>query len=216
MTCAAPELPVPLWFWRSVGGTQNGYVTECFLDELAALGGKDPVELRLALLREHSRHARALERAAELAGYGGSLAEGHALGVAVHESFGSICAEVADVSLRADGTPRVHKVWCAVDCGQVVNPDSVVAQMESCIAYGLSAALYGQITLAGGAPVQSNFHDYRVVRMGEMPAVEVAIIAEGDGWGGVGEPGTPPIAPALCNAIRRLTGEPVRSLPLLG
>ncbi|MEZ4317630.1 MAG: molybdopterin cofactor-binding domain-containing protein [Myxococcota bacterium] len=213
VTCAAPELPVPLWFWRSVGSTQNGFVTECFFDELAALGGRDPVELRLALLGEKPRHTRALQRAVDQARYGRTLAEGHAFGVAVHESFGSICAQVVDVSVDG-GTPRVHEVWCAIDCGQVVNPDSIVAQMESSIAYGLSAALYGRISIAGGAPVQSNFHDYKVVRMAEMPRVDVAIIAEGDEWGGVGEPGTPPIAPALCNALRVLRGTPVRSLPL--
>ncbi len=213
VTCAAPDLPVPLWFWRSVGSSQNAYVTECFLDELIALGGKDPVDVRLALLAEHPRHRRALERVVEMSGYGKTLAEGRAMGVAVHESFGSICAQVAEVSRDGD-TPRVHQVWVAIDCGQVVNPDSVRAQMESGIAYGLSAALYGRIGLKDGTPVQSNFHDYPVVRLNDMPRVETAILAEGDPWGGVGEPGTPPIAPAVCNALRVLKGEPVRSLPL--
>lgn len=215
VTCAAPDLPVPLWFWRSVGSTQNGFVTECFLDELAALGGRDPVDVRLALLGDHPRHARALQRAVELSPWGSGPAEGHALGVAVHESFGSVCAQVADVSLDR-GRPRVHQVWSALDCGQVVHPDSVRAQVMSGIAYGLSAALYGRVAIEGGAPVASNFHDYQVVRIDEMPKVEVAVIAEGDPWGGVGEPGTPPIAPALCNALRVLRGEPVRKLPLLG
>ncbi|MFT5459584.1 MAG: isoquinoline 1-oxidoreductase beta subunit [Myxococcota bacterium] len=215
VTCGAPDLPVPLWFWRSVGSSQNAYVTECFLDELAALGGRDPVDVRLALLGDNPRHARALTRAVEMAKYGAGPAEGHALGVAVAESFGSICAQVADVSFDGD-TPRVHRVWCAIDCGQVVNPDSVVAQMESCIAYGLSAALYGRISIKDGVPVQSNFHDYPVVRMADMPAVDVAVIAEGDPWGGVGEPGLPPLAPAVCNAIRALRNSPVRTLPILG
>lgn len=214
VTCAAPDLPVPLWFWRSVGSTQNGFVTECFFDELAALGKRDPVEARLALLGEKPRHARALQRAVDLAGYGSTLPEGHAWGVAVHESFGSICAQVVDVSMSGD-RPRVHRVWCAIDCGQVVNPDAVEAQMDGSIAYGLSAALYGRVALKDGAAVQSNFHDYRVVRIQEMPRVQTAIIAEGDPWGGVGEPGTPPIAPALANAMRVLTGKPVRKLPLL-
>jgi len=214
VTCAAPDLPVPLWFWRSVGSTQNGFATECFLDELCALGGRDPVEIRLALLGDKPRHARALQRAVEMAKYGAGPAEGHAYGVAVHESFGSICAQVADVSIDGD-KPKVHRVFCVIDCGQVVNPDSIRAQMDSSIAYGLSAALYGRISLEGGAPIQSNFHDYRVVRLADMPRVETAIIAEGDPWGGVGEPGTPPIAPALCNALRALRVEPVRRLPVL-
>jgi isoquinoline 1-oxidoreductase beta subunit len=214
VTCAAPDLPIPLWFWRSVGSSQNAYVTECFLDELAALGKRDPVEVRMALLGGHPRHVRALQKAVDMSGYGKTLPEGHAMGVAVHESFGSICAQVAEVSLDGD-TPRVHTVWVAIDCGQVIHPDSVAAQMESSVAYGLSAALYGRISVKGGAAVQGNFHDYRVLRIGEMPRVETAILAEGEPFGGIGEPGTPPIAPAVCNALRALRGEPVRSLPVL-
>ncbi|WP_428261423.1 molybdopterin cofactor-binding domain-containing protein [Haliangium sp.] len=213
VTCAHPELPIPTWFWRSVGSSHNAYVTECFMDELAALGGKDPLEVRLRLLADKPRHKRVLERAADKAGWGGPLDEGKARGLAVHEAFGSFVAEVVEVSIES-GTPRVHRVVCAVDCGVAVNPNTIRAQMESGIVYGLSAALWGRIDIDKGRPVQSNFHDYRVLRMNEMPAIETDIIAEGDSIGGIGEPGTPPIAPALCNALRVLTGKPVRKLPV--
>ena len=214
VTWANPELPIPVHWWRSVGSSQNAYVTECFLDELAVLGGKDPVEVRRRLLGSHPRHRRALELAAEKAGWGTPLPAGRARGIAVHESFGSIVAQVAEVSLHDDGAPRVHRVTCAVDCGQVINPDTVRAQMESGIIYGLSAALYGELTLERGRVRQGNFHDYPVVRMREAPQIDVHIIAAGDPHGGIGEPGTPPIAPAVCNAILALTGRPVRQLPI--
>lgn len=213
VTYARPDLPVTTWFWRSVGSSQNAYATECFLDELAALGGKDPLEVRRRLLKDAPRHLRALERAAEAAGYGKPLPEGHAHGLAVHESYGSIVAEVARVSIE-NGRPRVHQVTCAIDCGQVINPDTIRAQMDSSIAYGLSAALFGRIDFDKGRVVQSNFHDYSIVRMGEMPRVDTVIIAEGEAHGGVGEPALPPIAPAVCNALRALTGKPVRKLPI--
>ncbi|HSD33350.1 MAG TPA: molybdopterin cofactor-binding domain-containing protein, partial [Gemmatimonadales bacterium] len=140
---------------------------------------------------------------------------GRARGVALHESFGSIVAEVAEVSLGEGGEPRVHRVVCAVDCGQYVNPDTVVAQMESGIVFGLSAALYGEITIDQGRPAQSNFDSYQVLRIDQMPLVETHIVAEGDPMGGIGEPGTPPIAPAVCNALLVLTGKPVRRLPIV-
>jgi isoquinoline 1-oxidoreductase beta subunit len=209
------ELPIATHWWRSVGSSQNAWVTECFFDELCAAGGKDPVEARLRLLSEHPRHRRALERAAREAGYGQPLAAGHAHGVAVHESFGSIVAQVAEVSLDADARPRVHRVVCAVDCGEVVDPDGVRAQMESGIAYGLSAALTGEVRVSAGRIASANFGDHPILRIGEMPRVDVVIIAEGDPIGGIGEPGTPPIAPAVCNALLRLTGKPVRRLPIL-
>lgn len=215
VTCAKADFPIPVWFWRSVGSSINGYVTECFLDELAHAGGKDPVDLRRRLLTDHPRHRRVLDLAAEKAGWGTSLPEGRARGVAVHESFGSIAAQVAEVSLGDDGVPRVHRVVCAVDCGQYVNPDTIVAQMESGIVFGLSAALYGEITIDQGRAVQSNFDDYRVLRIDQMPEVETHIVAEGDPMGGIGEPGTPPIAPAVCNALLVLTGTPVRRLPIV-
>jgi isoquinoline 1-oxidoreductase beta subunit len=216
VTCAKADFPIPVWFWRSVGSSINGYVTECFLDEVAKAGGKDPVELRRRLLTDHPRHRRVLDLAAEKAGWGTPLPAGRARGVAVHESFGSIVAEVAEVSLGDGGLPRVHRVVCAVDCGQYVNPDTVVAQMESGIVYGLSAALWGEITIAQGRAMQHNFDSYRVLRIDEMPVVETHIVAEGDAMGGIGEPGTPPIAPAVCNALLVLTGKPVRRLPIMG
>ncbi len=214
VTWAKPDLPVTTHWWRSVGSSQNAYVTECFFDELAALGGQDPVELRLRYLTEHPRHRRVLEVAAREAGWGTSLPEGRARGVAVHESFRSIVAEVAEVSVSDDGTVRVHKVTCAVDCGDVINPDTVKAQMDSGIAYGLTAALYGKITIERGAAVEGNFDTYPMLRMDEMPRVDTHIVTSGDPLGGIGEPGTPPIAPAVCNAIATLTGKRIRKLPI--
>lgn len=213
VTYANADLPISTWFWRSVGSSQNAYVTECFLDELAKLGGKDPFELRRRLLADKPRHLRVLETAADKAGWGSALPEGRARGIAVHESFGSFVAQVAEISIEG-GQVRVHRVVCAVDCGSVINPDTVAAQMDSGVAYGLSAALYGTIDIKDGKVVQSNFHDYPVVRMLEMPVVETHIVTRGDPLGGIGEPGTPPIAPAVCNAILTLTGKPVRKLPI--
>ncbi len=213
VTWADVESPVPTHWWRSVGSSQNAWVVESFLDELCAAGGKDPLEARLRLLRDHPRHARVARIAAERAGWGGSLPAGHALGLAVHESFGSFVAQVADVSVGSGGVPRVHRVVCVVDCGQVVHPDTVRAQMEGGIAFGLSAALHGEIRLQDGRVAQRNFDSYPIVRIDQMPRVETHIVAEGDAPGGIGEPGTPPIAPAVCNALLALTGTPVRRLP---
>jgi len=213
VTCVDPGVDLPVFYWRSVGSSQNAYVTECFFDELARLGGKDPVEARRKLLAAKPRHLRVLDAAVQKSGYGKALAPGRAHGVAVHESFGSFCAQVAEVSIE-NGQPRVHKVTCAIDPGQVVNPDSVVAQMESGIAFGLSAALYGEVPIEGGRAQVSNFHDYRAVRIGDMPRVDTVLVPSGDALGGVGEPGTPPIAPAVCNALYALTGKPVRRLPI--
>jgi isoquinoline 1-oxidoreductase beta subunit len=189
-------------------------VTECFVDELARAAGKDPLAYRLHLLADHPRHRRVLETAARRAGWGSPLPAGRARGLAVHEAFGSFVAQVAEVSLRDVATVRVHRVVCAVDCGQVINPDTVVAQMDSGIIYGLSAALYGEITLANGGVVQSNFNDYPAVRMSEAPVIETHLVPSGDAHGGIGEPGTPPIAPAVCNAVLALTGKAVRKLPI--
>jgi isoquinoline 1-oxidoreductase beta subunit len=192
----------------------HAWVTECFLDELAVLGGKDPVELRRHLLAAHPRHRRVLDLAAERAGWGKPLPSGHAHGLALHESFGTIVAEIAEVSLRDTGGVRVHRITCVVDCGQVINPDTVEAQMEGGIVYGLSAALYGKVSIEKGRAVQSNFHDYRVLRLPEMPQIDTYIVPSQEPPGGVGEPSTPPIAPAVCNALRALTGKPIRSLPI--
>jgi isoquinoline 1-oxidoreductase beta subunit len=204
---------VPVGWWRSVGSSQNAYVTECFFDEVAVAAGRDPFELRRELLAGHPRHRAVLERCAGSFGWEKQLAAGRGKGIAVHESFGSFVAQAAEVSLSRDGV-RVHRVVCAVDCGRVVNPDIVAAQMESGIVYGLSAALHGEITLDRGRVVQGNFDDYPVVRMSGCPEIEVHLMPSGDEPGGIGEPGTPPIAPAVVNAMFALTGKPVRSLPI--
>lgn len=205
---------VPVGFWRSVGSSHTAFSTECFLDEVAFAAGKDPVAFRLSMLDKHPRHAAVLKLAAEKAGWGKPAEAGIFRGVAVHESFGSYVAQVAEVSVAKDGKVRVHRVVCAVDCGQVVNPNTVVAQMESGIVYGLSAALYGEITIKDGRVQQKNFTDQRVLRMNEMPKVEVYIVPSTENHGGVGEPGTPPIAPAVVNAIFAATGKRLRSLPI--
>lgn len=210
---AQADLGVPVGFWRSVGHSGNAFVVESFVDELAAAAGQDPVAFRMGLLAGAPRHRRVLEAVAAAAGWGTAAPEGRARGVALHASFGSIVAQVAEVSVQ-DGRPRVHRVTCAIDCGVVVNPSTVVAQMEGGIGFGLSAALGERVDLARGRVVQSNFHDYRVLRMAEMPAVDVILLPGGGEPGGVGEPGTPPVAPAVANALFALTGRRLRSLPL--
>ena len=207
------DLGVPVGFWRSVGHSHTAFAVECFIDELARLAGKDPVEFRRGLLVGANRHLGVLNLAAERAGWGTPPPEGRTRGVAVHESFGSYVAQVAEVSL-AEGKVRVHRVVCAVDCGQVVNPDIVAAQMESGIVFGLSAALKGRVTLERGRIKQSGFHDYPILTMREMPVIEVHIVPSSFEPGGVGEPGTPPIAPAVANAVFAATGQPVRKLPI--
>lgn len=205
---------VPVGFWRSVGSSHTAFSTECFLDEVAHAAGKDALAFRLSLLEKHPRHAGALKLAAEKAGWGKALPKGMGRGIAVHESFGSYVAQVAEVSVEKDGNVRVHRVVCAVDCGQIVNPDTVNAQMEGAIVYGLTAALYGEITLKDGRVEQQNFYDYKMLRMNEMPKIEVHIVPSTEKHGGVGEPGTPPIAPAVVNAIFAATGKRIRSLPI--
>ena len=205
---------VPVGFWRSVGSSHTGFSVECFMDELAGAAGKDPLEYRLSLLEPGSRHAGVLKLAAEKAGWGTKLPAGSGRGIAVAESFGSYIAQVAEVSVSTDGKVRVNRVVCAADCGQVVNPDTVAAQMEGSVVFGLTAALYGEITLKDGRVVQKNFNDYKMLRMNEMPKVEVLILPSTAPHGGVGEPGTPPIAPAVVNAIFAATGKRVRSLPI--
>jgi len=209
------DLPIPLGYWRSVGSSHNAYLTECFVDEVARAAGKDPYEFRRALLAKHPRHRGVLELAAQKAGWGTPLPAGRTRGIAVAESFGSYVAEVAEVSLDGKGMPRVHHVVCAVDCGPVVNPDTIEAQMQSGIVYGLTAALYGDITIERGRVLQGNFNDYPMLRMKEMPKVDVYIVPSTEKQGGIGEPGTPPIAPAVCNAIFAATGVPVRRLPII-
>jgi isoquinoline 1-oxidoreductase beta subunit len=207
------EFPMPVGFWRSVGSSQNAFATECFVDELADLAGQDPVAFRRALLADKPRHRAVLDLAAEKSGWGTPVPAGRARGIAVAESFGSFVAEVAEVSVT-NGMVRVHKVTCAIDCGQVVNPDIVTAQMEGAITYGLTAALKGEITLEKGRVKQGNLLDYPLLRMDEMPEVAVYIVPSTENPGGVGEPGTPPIAPAVANAVSALTGTRVRRLPI--
>jgi isoquinoline 1-oxidoreductase beta subunit len=214
----SPRLPVTVQWWRSVGSTHTAYATEVFLDELAAAAGKDPVALRRALLGKHPRHRGVLDLAAEKAGWGTPLAAGKTgerwgRGVAVHESFNSFVAQVAEVTVKPDGSFRVDRVVCAVDCGIAINPDIVVSQMEGGLGYGLAAAMHSRITLADGVVEQSNFHDYPPLRMSEMPAIEVHIVPSAAPPTGVGEPGTPVIAPAVANAVFAATGKRLRALP---
>jgi len=210
---AQHEPGVGVWFWRSVGNSQNAFFAESFIDELAHAAKQDPFAYRRELLGEHPRHRAVLELAASKAGWGGPLPKGHAHGIAVCESFGSYVAEVVEASLRPDGTPRVHHVVCAVDCGMTVNPGIVRRQVQSAVTFGLSAALHGEITLEAGRVQQKNFDDYPVVRMNEAPTIDVHLIASTEKPTGIGEPGTPPIAPALGNALFALTGKRVRRLP---
>jgi isoquinoline 1-oxidoreductase beta subunit len=205
---------VPTHFWRSVGHSHTAFAVESFIDELAHAAGKDPYEYRRALLARHPRLKRVLELAAGKAGWGRPLPAGRGRGLAVHESFGSIIAEVAEVSVSKEGKVRVHRVVCAIDCGPVVNPDTVRAQMEGAVVFGLSAALHGEITFRNGRVKQRNFHDYPLLRMNEMPEVETHIVPSTDTMGGVGEPGVPPVAPAVTNAIFAATGKRLRRLPI--
>jgi isoquinoline 1-oxidoreductase beta subunit len=210
----AADLPIPLGFWRSVGASQNAFVVECFMDEVAAAAGRDPYEFRRELLQAKPRHLRTLELAATKAGWGSPLPAGHGRGIAIAEWEPTTCAEVAEVSVGPDGTVRVHRVVCAVDCGPVVNPDTLEAQMQGGVVFGLSAALYGEITIENGRVKQGNFNDYQVLRIPEMPVVEVHIVPSTDALGGIGEPSVPPTAPAVCNAIFAATGKRIRRLPI--
>jgi isoquinoline 1-oxidoreductase beta subunit len=209
----SPKLGIPVLWWRSVGHSHTGFVMESLIDELALAAGKDPLEYRRALLKGHPRHLAALNLAAERAKWGTPVPKGRGRGIAVHESFGSYVAQVAEVSVEK-GRIRVHRVVCAIDCGVAVNPETVRAQMESGIAFGLGAALHSKLSFKDGRVQQSNFHDYQVLRLDEMPVVEVHIVPSTDKMGGVGEPGVPPIAPAVANAVAALTGQRLRELPL--
>jgi isoquinoline 1-oxidoreductase subunit beta len=205
---------VPTLWWRSVGHSHTAFVVESFVDELAYAAGKDPLEFRRLLLSKHPRYKAVLELAADKAGWGKPLPEGHGRGLAVHESFGSLVAEVAEVSVARDGQLKVHRVVCAVDCGPIVNPDTIEAQMESAIVFGLTAVLYGEITLEKGRVQQRNFHDYPMLRMHEMPVIETHIMPSTAKMGGIGETGVPPIAPAVANAVFAATGKRIRRLPI--
>ena len=214
----SPELPVPVQWWRSVGSTHTAYATETFADELARAAGQDPVAWRRSLLKNHPRHLGVLELAAAKAGWDRPLAPGKAgerrgRGVALHESFNTVVAQVAEVTVQADGSFRVERVVCAVDCGLAINPDVVRAQMEGGIGFGLAAALSGAITFKDGQVEQSNFDDYPVLRLPDMPRVEVHIVPSAAPPTGVGEPGTPVIAPAVANALFAATGKRLYKLP---
>jgi isoquinoline 1-oxidoreductase beta subunit len=204
---------IPVLWWRSVGHSHSAFAMESLIDELAHAAGKDPLEYRRTLLKDHPRHLAALNLAAEKANWGKALPKGVFRGIAVHESFGSYVAQVAEVSVNK-GAVKVHRVVCAIDCGLSVNPDSLVAQMESSVSYGLGAAMQSEITFKDGMVQQSNFNDYKVMRMADMPKVEVHIVPSTEKMGGVGEPAVPPIAPAVANAIFAATGKRIRSLPI--
>jgi len=201
-----------LW-WRSVGHSHTAFVVESFIDELAHTAKQDPLAYRRDLLPKDSRERRALDLAAEKFGWGKPLAKGRAAGLAVHASFESFVAQIAEVSVDGNAI-KVHRVVCAIDCGPAVNPMTVEAQMQSGIVYGLSAALHSELTLKDGRVEQSNFNNYPVLRLNEMPKVEVYIVPSTDKMGGCGEPGTPPIAPAVANAVFAATGKRLRQLPL--
>lgn len=204
---------VPVLWWRSVGHSHTAFVMESLIDELAHTAKKDPLEYRRVLLKDHPRHLAALNLAAEKADWHKPLAKGVFRGIAVHESFGSFVAHVAEVSVN-EGEVKVHRIVSAIDCGLAVNPDSLKAQIQSSVSYGLGAAMQSEITFKNGMVEQSNFHDYQVMRMGNMPNVEVYIVQSTEKMGGAGEPGLPPIAPAVTNAIFAATGRRIRKLPI--
>ena len=206
------ESAIPVLWWRAVGSTHTAYATEVFIDEVAEAAGADPVDFRLSLLKDKPRHVRTLKLAAEKAGWGGSLPEGWSRGVSVHESFGTVVAQVAEVEM-ADGSPRVRRVTAAVDCGTAINPDTIRAQIEGGIGFGLGSVMQEEVTLTDGIVDQENYDTYRPLRIDAMPAVAVHIVESDAPPTGVGEPGTPPIGPAVANAIYKATGQRIRILP---
>jgi len=205
---------VPTAFWRGVGPTRGTFVVESFIDELAAVAGTDPVKYRRDLLAESPRALKVLDLASRAAGWGNKSAKGRGLGVSVMHAFGSFFGVVVDVNVSSKGEVIVNRVVCAVDCGMVVNPDTVEAQVEGGIIFGLTAALFSEITIKNGRVEQSNFNDYRMMRIDESPIIEVHIVKSMDAPGGIGEPGTAALAPALTNAIFAATGKRIRKLPV--
>lgn len=212
------DIGVPVLWWRSVGSSHTAYSTETFLDQLAQAAGKDPVAFRLGMLDKHPRHAGVLKLAAEKAGWGTPLASKDGVrrgrGVALHESFNSYVAQVAEVSVAADGSLKVDRIVCAVDCGIAINPDNIRSQVEGAVGFALTAMLHGEITLKEGWVEQGNFDAYPLLRIGDMPTVEVYIVPSADKPTGIGEPGVPPVAPAVANAIAAATGKWLLRLPL--
>jgi isoquinoline 1-oxidoreductase beta subunit len=214
MSHVATKSGVPVGFWRSVGHSHNAFFSECFIDELAVATKQDPLAFRLKLLKDAPRYAAVLKLAADKASWGKRLAAGRAQGIALHESFGSIAAQVAEVSIE-QGKIRVHRVVCAIDCGTVVNPDTVAQQVQSSVVFALSAALFGRIDIVGGVVQQSNFPSYPMVTLTQAPTVETHIVPSTRHPAGVGEPAVPPLAPAVGNALFALTGTRQRTLPLV-
>jgi isoquinoline 1-oxidoreductase beta subunit len=213
------DLPVPVGYWRAVGHSHQAFFKESFLDECAHAAKADPLSYRLQLLAQHPRQKAVLELSAKKADWGQPLPPApdgarQARGIALHESFGTLVAQVAEVSVDAQGAIRVHRVVCAIDCGLAVNPNTIAQQVESSVAFGVSAALHGRIDIENGQVKQSNFHDYPALRMNESPLVETHIVPSTAHPEGVGEPALPPIAPAVANAVFALTGQRLRSLPL--
>jgi isoquinoline 1-oxidoreductase beta subunit len=207
------ELPVPVQWWRSVGHSNTAFAKECFIDECAEALGRDPYELRRELLADHPRLLGVLNLAAEKAGWGSSLPAGVGRAIAVHESFKGFAAHVVEASVE-EGRPRIHRVVCAIDCGLVVNPDQVEAQMQGAVSFALSSVLEGEITFKHGRVQQSNFHDFKIVRINEAPRIEVHIAPSGGEMGGIGEVGVPGVAAATCSALAAASGVRIRRLPI--
>ena len=205
---------VPVGPWRGVNTNQNAVYMECFMDEVAKAAGTDPVEFRRALMQKYPKHLAVLNAAAAKADWGKPLPAGVHRGVAQFMGYASYSAAVAEVSVSDQGKVKVHRMVLALDCGHAVNPDQIAAQVEGSVAYGLSAAMYGECTIDKGRVVETNFHTYQILRLAEMPKVETVIVASGGFWGGVGEPTICVVTPAVLNAIHAATGVPVRSLPL--
>jgi isoquinoline 1-oxidoreductase beta subunit len=205
---------VPVGFWRSVNHSQNAFFKESFVDEMAHATGQDPYQFRRGLLAHNPLHLAVLDAAAKAAGWGSKLPAGVFRGIAHNEAYGSIVSQVVEASVSDKGEVKIHRVVCAIDSGHVVNPDTIEAQVQGAIVFGLTAALYGEITIQQGKVEQGNFDDYEMLRLAGMPKVEVLLVPSGAFWGGVGEPGLPPVAPALCNALFAATGKRIRSLPL--
>ena len=201
-------------WWRGVGPTHNIFMVESFMDELAAAAGKDPVKYRRALLGKSPRARGVLDLAAEKAGWGRPLPVGHGRGVSVQYAFGTYLSQIAEVAVSKEGGVRVERVVCAVDCGSIVNPNTIEAQIEGGIIFGITAALFSEITLADGRVEQSNFNDYRMLRINEAPLIEVHLVKSAEPPGGIGEPGTVGLAPAVTNAVFAATGKRIRKLPI--